>query len=126
MEKRRWKSKIKTACKRAGTYKQFFDPIIDSLAEIMELRDKAKEKFEESGSETVVEYTNKNGSTNAVKNPALVVVMECNTQALAYWRDLGLTPAGLKRINEGGLKPIPEKNGKTMLEIMREKHRKET
>lgn len=125
MEKRRWKSKIKTACKRAGTYKQFFDPIIDSLAEIMELRDKAKEKFEESGGEIVVEYTNKNGSTNTVKNPALVVVMECNTQALAYWRDLGLTPAGLKRINEGGLKPITEKNGKTMIEIMREKHRKE-
>lgn len=91
----------------------------------MELRDKAKEKFEESGGEIVVEYTNKNGSTNTVKNPALVVVMECNTQALAYWRDLGLTPAGLKRINESGLKPNPQKSGKTMLEIMREKHRKE-
>lgn len=91
----------------------------------MELRDKAKEKFEESGGETVVEYTNKNGSINTVKNPALVVVMEFDAQALAYWRDLGLTPAGLKRINEGGLKPIPEKSGKTMLDIMREKHRKE-
>ena len=125
MEKRRWKSKIKTACKKAGTYKQFFDPVIDSLAGIMELRDKAKEKFEESGGETVVEYTNKNGSINTVKNPALVVVMEFDAQALAYWRDLGLTPAGLKRINEGGLKPIPEKSGKTMLDIMREKHRKE-
>ena len=29
--------------------------------------------------------------------------MDCNAQALAYWRDLGLTPAGLKRLGEKGL-----------------------
>ena len=29
--------------------------------------------------------------------------MDCNAQALAYWRDLGLTPMGLKRLGEKGL-----------------------
>ena len=57
----------------------------------MELRDNAVEKFEQSGGNTIVKHTNKNGSTNIVKNPALVVLMDCNTQALAYWRELGLT-----------------------------------
>ena len=29
----------------------------------------------------------------------LVMEMDLNAQALAYWRDLGLTPAGLKKLN---------------------------
>ena len=33
-----------------------------------------------------------------MKNPALVIINECNQQALAYWRDLGLTPAGFKKL----------------------------
>ena len=51
----------------------------------------------------VLMHTNKGGATNMTKNPALVVIMDCNAQALAYWRDLGLTPAGLKRLGDKGL-----------------------
>lgn len=104
MDKAQWRRKIKTACKKAGTYKAFFDSVIDTLAGIMELRDKAVAQFEATGGQTIVRYTNKGGATNPTKNPALVVIMDCNAQALAYWRDLGLTPAGLKRINEENLK----------------------
>lgn len=68
------------------------------------MRDDAQEKFEASGGSTVVKHTNKAGASNIVKNPALVVIMDCNAQALAYWRDLGLTPAGLKKIDEQALK----------------------
>ena len=35
---------------------------------------------------------------------ALVLIMELNRDTLSYWRDLGLTPAGLKKINESALK----------------------
>ena len=87
----------------AGTYQKFFDNVIDTLAGILETRDHAQEMYEESGAVRVVEHTNKGGATNVVKNPALVIIMECNIQALAYWRDLGLTPAGLKRLGEKGL-----------------------
>ena len=93
-----WKRRIREACKEAGTYEPHFDYAIDTLAGIMETRDKAEKHFRESGSKPVIEYTNKSGATNIVKNPALVAINDCNTQALAYWRDLGLTPAGLKRI----------------------------
>lgn len=103
MTKQKWKNKIKKACVAAGTYQSYFDTVIETLAGILETRDKAQEKFEADGGEPVVIHTNKAGAENIVKNPALVVVMDCNTQALAYWRDLGLTPAGLKRLGEKGL-----------------------
>lgn len=96
MKKSTWKSRIKRACETAGTYQPFFDSVIDSLAGIMELRDEAQLKFKESGGNTVVKHTNKNGSTNIVKNPELVVLMDCNAQALAYWRELGLTSRSYK------------------------------
>lgn len=110
MEKRKWKSKIKTACKKAGTYQPFFDTVIDTLAGIMELRDNAQEKFEASGGNTIVKHTNKGGSTNIVKNPALVVIMDCNAQALAYWKELGLTSRSYKQMT-GSLSLQDESQG---------------
>lgn len=104
MNKEEWKKRIIESCEAAGTYRPFFDSVIDTLAGIMESRDNAEEKFTASGKQTVVKHTNKGGATNIVKNPALVVIMDCNSQALAYWRDLGLTPAGLKRLNESAMK----------------------
>lgn len=96
MKAKAWQKKIKEACEAAGTYQPFFDAVIESLAGIMEMRDNAQEKFEASGGNTVVKHTNKGGSTNIVKNPALVVLMDCNAQALAYWRELGLTSRSYK------------------------------
>lgn len=103
MTKQRWKNKIKKACVAAGTYQPYFDNVIMTLAGILETRDKAQEMFDEGGGSPVIEYTNKGGATNTVKNPALVVIMDCDSQALAYWRDLGLTPLGLKRLGDKGL-----------------------
>ena len=108
MKKAAWKKKIKDACEDAGTYRPFFESVIDTLAGIMELRDNAAEKYEASGAETVIEHTNNGGTTNLTKNPALVVLLDCNTQALAYWRDLGLTPAGYKRLNASVVKKEEE------------------
>lgn len=99
MDRKEWKKRILDACEEAGTYRPFFDSVIDTLSGIMETRDNAQEQFYALGGKTIVKHTNKGGSTNIVKNPALVVVMDCNSQALAYWRDLGLTPAGYKRLD---------------------------
>lgn len=99
MDRNEWKNRIFEACEEAGTYRSFFDPVIDTLSKIMETRDSAQAQFDALGGKTIVKHTNKGGSTNIVKNPALMVIMDCNTQALAYWRDLGLTPAGYKRLN---------------------------
>lgn len=93
-----WRRKIRAACDEAGTYQPFFDLAIDQLAGIMENRDAAQEQYKASGSHPVIMHTNKGGNTNLVKNPALVIINECNQQALAYWRDLGLTPKGFKAL----------------------------
>lgn len=93
-----WFDRIKSACEDAGTYQPFFDIVIGELAGIMDTRDAAQEQYRRSGGNPVVGHTNKGGHTNLTKNPCLKVIQECNTQALAYWRELGLTPSGFKKI----------------------------
>ncbi|MBR5268052.1 MAG: P27 family phage terminase small subunit [Lachnospiraceae bacterium] len=112
MKRTWWRKKITEACQAAGTYRTYFDSVIDTLASIMEQRDDAMDKFKQTGGNTIISYTNKGGATNIIKNPALVVVDDLNKTALAYWRDLGLTPAGLKRISEEAM----QKKTKTSLE----------
>ena len=99
-----WKKKITDACIEAGTYRSFFDPVIDTLAGILERRDSAQETFDKSGGNVLIKHTNKAGAVNVEQNPALRLINDLNRDALAYWRDLGLTPAGLKRIDETRLK----------------------
>lgn len=103
MDQKQWKSKIKSATKKAGTYQPFFDAVIDTLAGILEKRDTAQDLFDRSGGNVIVKHTNKGGATNLELNPALRLINDLNRDALAYWRDLGLTPAGLKRINEAAM-----------------------
>ena len=109
MNKDEWVEKITEACKNAGTFRPYFASVIDTLAETLEARDDARQKYKQTGSNSVVTHTNKGGNTNIVKNPALVVIDDLNKTALAYWRDLGLTPAGLKRINENAMKKGADK-----------------
>lgn len=103
MEAKKWVTRIKRDTKRAGTYKPFFDEVIKTLAAILEERDQAMETFERTGGKVIVTHTNKAGATNLEQNPALRLVNDLNRDALAYWRDLGLTPKGLKAINEQAL-----------------------
>lgn len=100
MKKAAWKKRIIESCEQAGTYRPFFLPVIDTLAGILERRDDAVKMFETSGGNVLVKHTNKGGATNIEQNPALRLINDLNRDALAYWRDLGLTPAGLRKINE--------------------------
>lgn len=99
MNSAEWFEKIKQACEEAGTYRPFFDAVIETLASILEKRDEARKVFEATGGNVIVTHTNKAGAKNLEQNPALRLVNDLNRDALAYWRDLGLTPAGLKKLN---------------------------
>lgn len=104
MTKRKtWRKRIRDACTEAGTYEPYFDYVIDALALTLETRDEAQKQFVEMECKPVVEHTNKAGNTNLVKNPALVVINECNAQALAYWKELGLTSKAYQQLSRGGL-----------------------
>lgn len=116
MDKRNWKNRIKRACVAVGTYQKPFDSVIETLAEILERRDRALEEFEEDG-ELIIEHTNKGGSTNREQNPLIRLINDLNRDALTYWRDLGLTPAGLKRINDAAA--LKKSNGSALEEALK-------
>ena len=102
MKKAAWKRKITEQCREIGTYKMAFDPVNDTLAQTLEERDKVHEEYIKSGELAVVEYTNKYGATNTTKNPRIVLWDDLNKSALAIWKELGLTPAGYKKITGEG------------------------
>lgn len=99
MTKNKWKEAIVSACEAAGTYRPYFDAPIDVLAETMERRDRAKKVWKKNGSQTTLYKIDQLGNTIAYKNPELVMIDKMEQSALAYWRDLGLTPAGLRKLN---------------------------
>lgn len=117
MDAKKWKSKIKSLCKKAGTYEPYFDEVIGALAMILEKRDQAQDAYVEDGEEPVIEYTNKSGATNLVKNPILMVWRDLNDSALAYWRDLGLTPSAYKKTTGGT--PGKEEKGSALVEALK-------
>ncbi len=104
MTKDEWIVQIENTAKEAGTYKPFFVNVIETLAGILENRDKAQDTFEKTGGQVIVKHTNKAGATNLEQNPALRLLNDLNRDALGYWRELGLTPKALKAINEESMK----------------------
>lgn len=113
MTKFRWKEKIVSSCQEAGTYQPFFDGAIETLAMILEQRDKIHKQYVEEGSNpTVVRHTERSGEQNIAKNPLLALESDLNAQALAYWKELGLTMKSWKELknqinqNVGGLEDL--------------------
>lgn len=100
-----WKRKLKRACMENETYQDSFDVTLQILAEIMERRDSAKEQYKQFGGTAMI-YDENN---KLIKNPALSLLTECEKDALPYLRDLGLTPAGLKRIENNAIAPVQKK-----------------
>lgn len=105
MTRSKWTARIRAACEQAGTYKPFADDIIETLADMLARRDQYRALFKRSGGEALLMHINKAGAQNLEKNPALRMIDEINRDALAYWRDLGLTPAAWRRLNTGPAEP---------------------
>ena len=99
-----YRKKIKKDMEAVGTYRPEFDRTIAALALTYEDRDEIREEFKRTGGNFVVKHVNKNGSSNPVKNPFVVILDRLDDKILQYNRELGLTPAGLKKINDKSLK----------------------
>ena len=110
MTKNKWKKVVLEQFEALGVESAPYLRIIETLAQILEQRDKTYEEFKESGGRSVLEYTNKGGNTNPTKNPRLVLWDDLNKSALAYWRELGLTPSSYKKLTgEGARKETKQK-----------------
>ena len=105
----KWKNLIKRQLSALGQTEKAYDSVISTLADILEQRDAVYQEYIDTGCEPVREYTNKGGATNLTKNPLLVLWDDLNKTALAYWRELGLTPSSYKKMT--GDAPKKEKGG---------------
>ncbi len=100
-----YKKRIIKNMRAVDTYRPEFAGTIEELAQMLEDLDKAREEFDASGGKVVIEHTNENGSTNLAKNPLYLALEGMQTRILAYYKELGLTPMGLKKIkgDEAGM-----------------------
>ncbi len=96
----RWKKIIKEQTMEVGTYQPAFDSVIADLAAILQERDAAYKQFRQEGKQLMITKVSDRGAKNVVQNPLITLWDKLNATALAYWRDLGLTPKGLKAIGE--------------------------
>lgn len=108
MTKKVWKNRIVKAMQGVGTYKSSFDDTIDTLAGILERRDALEHEFYASKKPMIVEHTNKAGAVNIEQNPTIRLLNDMNRDALTFWRDLGLTPKGLKAITDSNMIEVKE------------------
>lgn len=99
MNKNEWIEVVKGACMDAKTYKPYFDTVIDTLAQILEIRDQIHNQYVEEGCQPIIfKTTDRSKAQNANKNPLLSLENEYNTLALKYFAELGLTSKSLKAI----------------------------
>lgn len=102
-----------------GTYNISFSYTIEVLAKVLVDYQTTVETFEKTGGNIVIKHTNKNGSTNIVKNPLYLALEKLRDDIITYSRELGLTPAGLKKINQDGNKPEKKSNLEMILSELR-------
>ena len=104
MTQEEYKKDIIKKTKALGLYKKEFEHTINGLARALADQEKTINLFDASGGHIMVKHTNKAGATNAAKNPFYLAIESLRVDILAYCRELGLTPASLKRIKEEELR----------------------
>ena len=93
-----YREKIRKATRSVGTYKPEFEVVIARLAGYY-LRDKELDQiYSDGGSRPMVP-----GKDGLMKNPVLDEKDKLARSILDLERELGLTPAALRRINEAAL-----------------------
>lgn len=100
---------IKAGCEGLGVYREEFDPAIWALAKVEEERDSAWEEFEAEGSVRIITTVNKAGAEYRQQNPSYTVWLNLVAESRSQRRELGLTPAGLKKLREDAMK-APKKS----------------
>ena len=99
---KRYKNQIIYKMKQVGTYSASFMYTINTLAKVLADYEETINLYERTGRQKIVKHTNKSGATNIIKNPLYQAIEKQRDDIVAYSRELGLTPAGLKRIKDKG------------------------
>lgn len=108
MKCKEWEKIIEEQIKFDADFIPSFKTTIKILSEILEERDNVYTAYQKDGARPVIEFTSDRGAVNMKPNPLLRQWQELNTSVLSYLRDLGLTAAGLRKLQG----QIPERKGK--------------
>ena len=102
--------KIRDACRGVGVYREEFETLIARLAELYVRANLAKDQWRAEGSPFYVAQKNKGGGKYYTKHPLLKEIDDTERTILTLEKELGLTPAAIRKINEAALgkKPLPE------------------
>ena len=95
-----YREKIRAACRNIGTYKPEFETVIARLAEYYLRSTQLSKLYAESGSQPIIKQK---GTGQTVKNPILDEKDRLSRLILDLERELGLTPAALRRVNEAAM-----------------------
>ena len=74
--------------------------MITRLAEFILRKADAETLFRKSGGHIIIEQTNKSGAKYLTRNPFLAEIDAVNKSILDLEKELGLTPAALKKIHD--------------------------
>ena len=105
-----FRDKIRRDLKSSGLYREEFERVIWRLAELYVRMQRTRAEFEKSGGQPIIQSTNKAGAKYWAKNPLLQELDFVQRTALDLERELGLTPAALKKINEAAMMAVPEED----------------
>lgn len=119
MTERQYMMGIKRKCEALGVWKKEFEQVQRRLARIYARIDRLEAEWEAEGGRLVVEHTNKAGATNAMKNPYVAEIDFLYDQALFYEKEMGLTPAALKKIKEGAMRAKGESPMNGMMRVLK-------
>ena len=87
-----------------GTYRVQFTPAIRMYAAMRYQYEVLSQEFLDGGSKVTEEYTNKAGATNERKTALYAAIEQLRRDIAAQEDRLGLSPCGMKRINEAEMK----------------------
>lgn len=93
-----WRNRLECEIVIDKTLISSFETSITILSEILAERDRIYKEYEARGCNPVEEFTTDRGAVNLKPNPLLRQWQELNVTALQYLRELGLSPAGLRKL----------------------------
>ena len=92
--------KIRKSCRAVGTYRPEFETAITRLAEYYVREAQLTQLYDDNGAMPIVK---ERGTGNEILNPILEEKDRLHRQILTLERELGLTPAALRRVNEAAM-----------------------
>ena len=93
-------AQTKSAMKKLSTYRSQFDPAIRTYSEMMIQLEILTQRWTEGGCDIVEEYTTRTGAINTRKSTLYGAIEAIRRDIRAREDALGLTPYGLRKIND--------------------------